>query len=113
MRSRSPRPHERSRSFLVSEGSAAHHVRFTPESGQTGDIAICLLCAMSGHWVTSLSKKLCWIARDPPSCADRLLARCVQVAIKGLRGMDVRCSPMHNDRGFHGGSRLQDHDLAE
>jgi len=32
MRSRSPRPHERSRSFSVSEGSAAHHVRFTREA---------------------------------------------------------------------------------
>ena len=35
-------------------------------------------------------------------CADRLLARCVQVATKGLRGMDVRRGPMHNDRGLHG-----------
>jgi len=24
------------------------------------------------------------------------------MAIKGLRGMDVRRGPMHNDRGLHG-----------
>jgi len=112
MRSRLPRPHEHSRSFSVSEGSAADHVRFSPESGQIADLSGCSLCAMSGHWVTSLSQTLCWIARDPPCCADRLLARCAQVAIKGLRGMDVRCGPMHNDRGFHG-LAVQDHDLAE
>jgi len=34
--------------------------------------------------------------------ATAILAERVQVAIKGLRGMDVRCGPMHNDRGFHG-----------
>ena len=45
MRSRSPRPHERSRSFLVSEGSAAHHVRFAPKRGQIADVSGCpLLC---------------------------------------------------------------------
>ena len=68
--------------------------------------------ADSGHWVTSLSQTLCWIARDPRCCADRPLARCVQVAIKGLGGMDVRRGPMHNDR-VSTGSRLQDHDHAE
>jgi len=46
------------------------------------------------------------------SHAGRFLARCVQVAIKGLRGMDVRRRPMHNDR-VSTGSRLQDHDHAE
>jgi len=30
------------------------------------------------------------------------VARCVQAAIKGLRGMDVRRGPMHNHRGVHG-----------
>jgi hypothetical protein len=29
-------------------------------------------------------------------------AQDVQMAIKGLRGMDVRRGPMHNDRGLHG-----------
>ena len=58
--------------------------------------------ARNGYWVTSLSQTLCWIARDPRWCAGRFLARCVQVAIKGLRGMDVRRGPMQNDRGLHG-----------
>jgi NAD(P)-dependent dehydrogenase (short-subunit alcohol dehydrogenase family) len=34
--------------------------------------------------------------------ATAILAERVQVAIKGLRGMDVRCGPMHNDGGLHG-----------
>ena len=41
-------------------------------------------------------------ARNPRCCAGWLLARCVRVAIKGLRGMDVRRGRMHNDRGLHG-----------
>ena len=45
MRSRLPRPHEHSRSFSVSEGSAADHVRFSPESGQIADISASRLCA--------------------------------------------------------------------
>jgi len=42
-----------------------------------------------------------WISSIIPGGADQLLARRVQVAIEGLRGMDVRCGPMHNDR-LHG-----------
>ena len=45
MRSRLPRPHEHSRSFSVSEGSAADHVRFSPESGHRATRRGCPLCA--------------------------------------------------------------------
>jgi hypothetical protein len=63
-------------------------------------MSLCERCAMSGHWVTSLSQTLCWIARDPGAALTGSWPGASRW--HGLRGMDVRRGPMHNDRGLHG-----------
>jgi len=63
-------------------------------------------------------------AKDPPHsvrpCAGQratqsgaLAGSWPRMAIKGLRGMDVRRGPMHNDRGFDGFAVTGCHDYAE
>jgi hypothetical protein len=46
---------------------------------------------IAGTAIVTRGRSVCW-----------LLARRVQVAIIGLRRMDVRPGPMHNQRGIHG-----------
>jgi len=67
---------------------------------------------MSGHWVTSVSQTLCWIAATRRAALTGSWLGASRWQLRDFAGWMCAAAPC-TMTGVSTGSRLQDHDLAE